>query len=88
MKPNELRCTNGHDIEPIWIVICGNLGCTGNILADETEASPYVARLEAVNTELLEALRKCNDFFAHLADDEMPIGLSLTVAEAIAKATS
>ena len=61
MKPNELRCMNGHDIEPLWIVICGNLGCTGNILADETEASPYVAALEAENANLLDALERAKN---------------------------
>ncbi len=39
-----------------WIVVCGNAELCGGILADETEATPYVTQLETVNANLLEAL--------------------------------
>ena len=87
MKPNELRCMNGHDVTPLWIVICGKEGCTGNILADETEASPYVAQLETVNAELLEACEKLVAWDNGQEDDELYEAACIIAKQAITRAT-
>ena len=61
MKLSERRCGDKHDAKPLWILICGELGCGANILADEFEGSEYIAQLETINAELLEALEKIAD---------------------------
>ena len=44
---SDRRCMESHPDTPHWILVCGDLSCTANILADETECDPYVAALEA-----------------------------------------
>lgn len=48
MKLSERRCLDKHDVEPAWILVCGDPQCP-EIIADETECGPYVRTLEAEN---------------------------------------
>ena len=43
--------------ESVWIVACGHPEC-GEILVDETEATPYVAQLEAENARSRDDLKR------------------------------
>jgi len=54
MKLSERRCGDKHDAKPLWILICGELGCGVNILADEFEGSEHVAQLESDNEGMRE----------------------------------
>ena len=62
MKPSERRCDDKHDAKPLWILICGELGCGVNILADEFEGSEYIAQLEDENEELQDKERRAWEY--------------------------
>lgn len=67
MKLSERRCLDKHDVEPAWILACGDPQCP-EIIADETECGPYVRTLEAENEKLAQEIQPLKRFWELISE--------------------